>query len=142
MRTAMIGVAVLCAILVVAALAVPEGEIITVNVVTSEGRSHPVQLWVVEVEGSRYLRAGNPKADWLAELRATPAVTIGAGAHAGEVPIPVLAEAIDDDPKLRQQVAAAMGRKYGIADRIWAALRNRDESVPVRLTPRPPEPSP
>ena len=69
-------------------------------------------------------------------------MTIGAGAHAGEVPIPVLAEAIDDDPELRQRVAAAMGRKYGIADRIWAALRNRDEGVPVRLTPRLPEPSP
>ena len=142
MRAAMIGVASLCGLLVLAALAVPEGEVVTLNVIDREGHGHPVQLWLVEIEGSRYLRAGNPDADWLAELRATPAATLGAGLHAGEIPVPVLAEVIDDDPELRERVAAAMARKYGIADRIWAALRNRDDGVPVRLTPRPAEPSP
>jgi len=139
MRIAMIGVAALCALIVIAAVAVPEGEIATLNVIDEEGHPHPIQLWRVEIDGTSYLRATDPGADWLLELRRQPAVTLGAGLHAGEIPVPVFAEVVDTDPDLRRRVTAAMARKYGVADRIWAAIRGRDVSVPVRLVPRPAE---
>ena len=141
MRNVMIGFGVFWAFVVLAALAVPQGEIITLNVVDDEGHSQPMQLWMVQIEGSRYLRASEPDAEWLEKLRVEPAVTLGAGLHAGEIPVPVLAQVIDDDPALRRRVTAAMSRKYGVAERMWAALRDGDQSVPVRLSPRAQEPS-
>ena len=139
MRIAMVGIAATCALIVIAAVAVPEGEIATLNVIDEEGHSHPIQLWKVSIDGTSYLRAADPDADWLIELRRQPKVTLGAGLHAGEIPVPIFAEVIDTDPELRRRVTAAMARKYGIAERIWAALRNSDDSVPVRIAPRPAE---
>ena len=134
MRTIMIGIGAFWAVVVIAAVAVPQGEVITLNVIDAEGHSQPMQLWMVEIDGSRYLRASEPDVEWLDKLRAKPAATLGAGLHAGEIPVPVLAHVIDDDPELRRRVTAAMSRKYGIAERIWAALRDRDQSVPIRLS--------
>ena len=137
----MVGVAALCAVVVIASLLVPEGEVVTLNVLDIEGREYPTQLWIVELGGVSYLRAGNPNSKWLARLRDRPEVTLGA-AEAGEQPTPYLATPIDDDPAQRARIGAAMAEKYGLADWLWSTIADRDRSVPIRLDARPAESSP
>ncbi len=137
----MVGVAALCGVVVVAALLVPQGEVVTLHVLDSEGRSHPTQLWVVELDGVSYLRAGGPDTQWLARLRARPEVTLGHGT-VGESPTRYRATAIDDDPVLRARLGEAMAAKYGMADSLWGWLGDRVRSVPIRLDPSPVEASP
>ena len=137
----MIGVAALCAVVVIASLLIPQGEVLTLNVLDIEGREHPTQLWFVELAGVRYLRAGNPESEWLARLRERPEVTLGEG-HAGERPTPYLATPIDIDPSQRARISAAMAEKYGLADWLWSLIADRDRSVPIRLDPRATGPSP
>lgn len=137
----MVGVAALCAAVVIASLLVPQGEVVTLNVLDVEGRRHPTQLWIVELDDGPYLRAGDPNSEWLARLRDQPEVTLGAG-QAGEQPTPYLAEPIDDDPAQRARIGAAMAEKYGLADWLWSKIADRDHGVPIRLVDRPAESSP
>ena len=137
----MIGLAALCAVVVIASLLVPEGEVVTLNVLDIEGREYPTQLWIVELAGVSYLRAGNPNSEWLARLRDRPEVTLGED-QAGEQPTSYLATPIDDDPEQRERIGAAMAEKYGFADWLWSTIADRDRSVPIRLDARPAESSP
>jgi hypothetical protein len=137
----MVGVAVLCAAVVIAALLVPQGEVVTLHVRDVEGRSHPTQLWIVELDGFSYLRSGGPDTRWLARLRRDPGVTLGYG-HVGETPRPYIAVPIDGDPVLRARVGEAMAEKYRWADSLWSWLGDREHSIPIRLEPLPAEASP
>ena len=140
MKLVMLGVAALCAAVVVVALLIPQGEVVTLNVLDIEGRSHPTQLWIVELDGIAYLRSGRHDTLWLARLRERPEVTLGKG-HIGESATPYLARPIADDPTLRARVREAMHAKYGWTDSLWSWLSDRTRSVPVRLNPQPAEPS-
>lgn len=133
MRRIMIGFAALCAVLAVGAILVPQGEVVTLHVLDDEGHSHPTQLWIVELDGLRYLRAASPEVRWLERLRTHPDVMLGGG-H-GDERAPLRATPLDADADARQRVARAMAEKYGLADRLWAMLGDRAQSVPIRLEP-------
>ena len=131
MRRIMIGVGVLCATLAVAAILVPQGEVVTLHVTDVHGESHPTQLWIAEVDGTTYLRAGSPDALWLARLRDRNDVTLG-GEH-GTKAHAYRATPIEGDVVLRRRVGEAMAQKYGVADSLWALLSDRTRAVPIRL---------
>ena len=97
MRRMMVGFAALCAAVVIAALLVPQGEVVTLHVVDAEGHTHPTQLWIAEHDGAMYLRSASPDTRWLGRLRARPDVTIGSGGVT-ERPTPYHAVVIEGDP--------------------------------------------
>ena len=130
----MVGVTAFCVAVVVAALLVPQGHVVTLNVLDREGHSHPTQLWIVEIDGVSYLRAGAPDTRWLARLRERPEVTLD-GSRLGDDPTSYCATPIDDDPVARALVGEAMGAKYGWADSFWGWISDRTRSIPIRLGP-------
>lgn len=107
------------------------GEGVTLTTRDASGAEHQTPLWVVELEGAQYLRAGDGGSGWYARLRDLPEVTVE---RAGEVkryravPQPEKVPAVD----------ALMQEKYGIADRIVDLIRDPAGSVAVRLEPMPP----
>jgi hypothetical protein len=122
--------ATLLAILVVA-LALPKGEVVTLETTDANGRPHDSVLWIVEIDGVEYLRSGRPDSHWLARLREHPgAALVRDGTRRAYLAEPV------DDPAVRRAVNEAMARKYGIADALVRSAVDVERSVPVRLEAR------
>ena len=73
----MLGTAFVATLLVIAALLIPQGEVVTLHTSDANGDLQQTQLWIVDIEGQRYLRAVDPDSEWLSRLRADPNVELG-----------------------------------------------------------------
>ncbi len=112
-----------------------EGEVVGLTTYDARAHGHETDLWIVDIDGRSYLRADLPGADWLDRLRANPEAELrrdGTQERVRAVPF--------DDPALRDAVGRAMAEKYGLVDRLVAAIRDDDRAVPVLLEPIPAEP--
>lgn len=106
------------------------GEVVVLTTTDDAGASQETRLWVVELNGAWYLRAGSGQAGWFQRLSARPDVTvIRNDAPASYRAQPSVAE--------RDAVNALMADKYGWADRFIGWLFGRDDAVPVLITPTP-----
>jgi len=130
MRALMVVVGVATAAIVLGALWIDEGEVVTLSTADEASHVHHTQLWTVELDGTRYLRASAPDVAWLARIRVQPAVALDFGGLRVEFSATPV-----EDPGLRARVNQAMANKYGFADRVWGALGDRAASVPIRLDP-------
>jgi len=129
-RTVMIGVGSVAALLVLGTRLVDEGEIVELSTRDAKGREQMTELWVVDLPSGTWLRAGSPDVRWLARLRSTPEVVLERGEakrHYRAVP--------DEAADLRDQINRAMREKYGAMDRLWGRLSDRRLTIPVRLVP-------
>jgi hypothetical protein len=128
MRALMVVVGVVAAAIVLGALWIDEGEVVTLLTTDSDLHVHHTQLWTVELDDTRYLRASTPDVAWLARLREHPVVKLDLGGLRADFrATPV------EDPVLRARVNQLMANKYGFADRAWGAWGDREASVPIRL---------
>jgi hypothetical protein len=118
-------------ILVLAALALDEGDVVTL-ITRSEGMEYPSHVWIVEVGGRWYVRANRREVRWLQRLQEDPAVVLreGRGPHARSQEF---SARVVVDPAAGAKVNAAMAAKYGLADQVWSRIVDRSHSVPVRL---------
>ena len=119
------------AALVLAALLLDEGEVVTL-ITYGEGRSYQTQLWIVRLGGREHLRAGSSGARWLARLRVRPEVGLRRAEKSDAKARAYRARPSDEDG-LRDRVNRAMAAKYGLADRLWGLLSDRRRAVPVVL---------
>ena len=134
MRRAMLAIGIGAGILVFGALALDEGELVTLS--TEEGgRFYSTQLWIVEIDGREFVRANRPSAGWLKRLRANPEVGLRRSEAAHGAAEPYWAQPIDDQA-LRARVDAEILRKYRFADRTWARFADRTKAQLVELRPR------
>jgi hypothetical protein len=132
MRALLLTVGMAVAAIVIASSTVDEGEVVTLISQNGSGAYYDTQLWIVDVDGRLYLRAGSPGAQWLARLREHPDVVLKrADQTLAFTALP------KDDPQIRATVNERMAAKYGYADRLWGYVGRRGESVPVLLEPRP-----
>ena len=131
----MLAFGIVTGILVLGALFLDEGDVVTL-ITHSEEREYFSHVWIVEIDGRRYLRANRPEARWLRRLRENSAVGLreGRGLH---LPVKNYRAQIVRDPELRLRVDAAMAEKYGQADEIWGRIVERSNSVPIELLPAP-----
>ena len=127
LRKSLLTVAALIGVIVLAALMIDEGETVVLITSDAEGRPHETMLWVVEVEGTPYLRGGR-EAGWLARLRREPNVELERAGHLGSW----RASPAEDGAILRS-VNEAMALKYGFADRMLHLFADPEASVPIRL---------
>ena len=135
----MLAIGIVVGVLVLGALALDEGEIVSLS--TEEGgRFYSTQLWIVEVDGREFVRANRPSARWLARLRANPAVGLRRSGAAHGPSEPYWAEPTDD-PALRARVDAEISSKYRFADRTWGRFADRAKAQLVELKPRTASPS-
>jgi hypothetical protein len=92
------------------------------------GGVHETRLWVVDHEGSLWLRAGDKSSRWFRRLEVQPDVTVMRGSDElamRAVPVPEARDTIND----------LMHQKYGWADSLVCFFMPRDKKVPVRLLP-------
>ena len=114
------------AVVVVEQIAAESGEV----VVLTTADEQTTRLWIVEIDGQPYLRAGMPQAGWYQRLLAEPNVRVQwAGVERAYTAVPELVRV--------PEVNRLMREKYGWADAYIGFLFGREESVPVRLDTAP-----
>jgi hypothetical protein len=132
MRLLILAVGIAVAAVVFTSMFFDEGEVVTLVTKSAEGADFDTQLWIVQLDGHLYLRAGSPHARWLARVRDNPLVTLKRGDE--KAPFKAIPQ---EDPATRKAVNALMAEKYGYADRMLAYIVDRNHSVAILLEPRP-----
>ena len=122
-------VALLALLAVLTYLAGERTEVAMLRSVDSAGTVHETKLWVVDLDGTNWVRVGRPGRAWLERLKEHPdAELVRSG-----VARPYRAVVVTD-PATRERVDAAFAAKYGLVDR-WYGLVLRRDPTPVRLDP-------
>lgn len=131
MRQIMLVAAVAIAITVGAAEILGRGEVVEITTVALNGITRETPLWIVEVGGDLYLRAGSPSARWLARIENNPVIWL----EMGSVRQRFEALPLRDDRSVRTSVNRAIAEKYGLADTLVGLLVDPDRSVPILIRP-------
>jgi hypothetical protein len=131
LRVLMLAVGIVAGGLVIGAVVVDEGEVVTLVTLDESSREHSTQLWIVDIDRQPYLRASAPDARWLARIEAKPEVILHRG---GEVRNYLAVP--DRDGTSLDSLNRAMETKYGFADQLWSQILDRKAGVPIRLDPR------
>lgn len=118
---------VLVAVAVGTYLAGEQVEVAVLRTVDADGSPHDTKLWVVELDGTPWVRVARPERRWFVRLRAHPEVELVRGGRTARyraVPRPEARERADD----------AFAAKYGAVD-WWYGILLRSHAIPVQLVP-------
>ena len=126
LRIVLILVLLIVALFVLQWVASESGEVVVVGSKDAAGEIHETRLWVVDHDGSAWLRSGSPAAAWYARMRADPNVTIERGDQRFVARIEAL-------PDQRDVINDLMNSKYGWADDLIGLMFGRDDAIPLRL---------
>ena len=103
------------------------GEVVVVTTQDETGVKSETRLWIVEHEGSRWLRSGGGAASgWYQQLLANPQLELLRGTtryYHRATPVPDMQATVND----------LMGEKYGWADSYIGFLFGREDSIAIRL---------
>jgi hypothetical protein len=103
------------------------GEVVVLHTQTPEG-VRETRLWVVELDGIQYLRAG-PDSGWYRRLVAAPAVRLTRGATTADY-------RAETRLAVAEEINRLMREKYGWRDAyIEVLVGGRADAVPVALLP-------
>jgi hypothetical protein len=109
-------------------LASETGEVVVLHT-TADGAESTTRLWVVELDGSLWLRSGGGDSGWYARLAAEPRIQLE---RHGETRSYIA----EPESSRRDEINALMAEKYGWRDRVIGVMvGGRDTAVPVRLRP-------
>ncbi|MFI5216353.1 MAG: hypothetical protein ACHQ3O_07405 [Candidatus Limnocylindria bacterium] len=108
------------------------GEVVVLRTRDAAGAFHETRLWVVDHDGSAWLRAGNPSGGWFPRLSADPGVLLVRGSE-------TLAFQAVPTPEARDTINDLMQAKYGWADSYISFFFPRAKKIPVRLVPATPK---
>jgi len=115
---------------VVATLLVDAGEVATLTTFDDEGRGIDTRLWVVDMDGSTYVRATTEAPGWVERLEGRPEVRL----KRSRATILMRAFPLENEPT-RLAVNDAMLDKYGAVARLWHWMADGSDFRPVRLDP-------
>ncbi len=121
-------VVVLVLVIAVQFIASESGEVVVVTTTDADGVSAETRLWVVDHEGSAYLRSGSPQSGWFQRMQANPTI----GVVRGETS---MRATVEPDVSLRDTVNDLMREKYGWADAYISMLFGRADATPIRIVP-------
>jgi hypothetical protein len=109
------------------------GEVVDLTTTDAEGVDHHTSLWIVEDQGSQWLRAGSIDSAWYVRLRDNPEVRLHRGGQDGTYrAFPA--------PQHTDRINLLMARDYGYADQLVGLFRDDTKSMAVRLDPIEPTP--
>jgi Uncharacterized protein conserved in bacteria (DUF2255) len=94
------------------------------------GAPHDTKLWVVDYNGTSWVRVGKPRRLWYRRLLRRPSVELRRGPHTYSV----TAHA-HTDLETRQALDQRFREKYGLVD-WWYGVLIRRGAVPIQLEPR------
>ena len=123
----------LAGILVIGALLLDEGQVVTL-LTQGDGREFETHLWIADVDGQLYIRANRPDADWLGRIDADPAVGLRLKDGIGEEVLRFSARRVKDLPT-RERVTRTLAQKHGFADRVRTFLAKDKNTVVLELVP-------
>lgn len=115
----MLAMGVMTAALVVAVTLTDEGEVVHLITMDETGQPRDTQLWIVEVDGQSYLRAGGDDLAWLGRLQTGKSASLKRDGKAVKI-----ASSIETAADIRARVDSAMSEKYGFADGVWDVVRS------------------
>lgn len=128
-RSGMLAVGFLTAAIVLAVLIPDKGEVVRLVTQDADGQQRYTDLWIAEIDGHAFFRAGNPGVGWLARLEASDRTYLEREGRTLEIET-----LIENDPEIRDQLNLAMAEKYGFVDRVWGWVRSLDP-VAIRIHP-------
>lgn len=102
------------------------GEVVEVTTSDDRGIEYQTSLWVVEDQGSEWLRAGSRESAWYQRLVAYPDIRMQRNGQL--FPYRAIPE-----PDATSRINALMARDYGWADQVVGLLRDESKSVAIRL---------
>jgi hypothetical protein len=102
-------------------------EVVVLHTHDASGAAHDTRLWVVDHDGSAWLRAGSPESGWYKRVAADPSISItrrSTEMRYRATPV----------PEQRAVINELMHAKYGWGDQfIGWMIGGRDRAIPVRL---------
>jgi hypothetical protein len=104
-------------------------EVVVLRTYDAEGISYDTKLWVVDQEGTPWVRVANPKRQWFQRLLADPRAELIRNQHASHV-----VAAPRDTPEARASIDRLFREKYGAID-WWYGVVLRRGAIPIRLDP-------
>ena len=107
-------------------------EVAVLRTHDDSGVPYDTKMWVVDVDGSPYVRIGRPGRGWGERAKAHPDVDL----IRGDVTTPCTA-AVVEDPALRTRIDDAFAAKYGWVD-WWYGVVVRKYAIALRLDARAP----
>jgi hypothetical protein len=119
---------IVVAVMAGAYFASESGEVVVLRTRDAAGAVRETRLWVVDHDGSPWLRAGNSQGGWFTRLSAQPEVEVVRGGETRTFHA-------QPTPAARDTINELMQRKYGWADSYVSVLFPRSKKVPVRLLP-------
>ena len=130
--TRIIGIVILLPLLYVLAVLVASefgGEVVEVETFDDRGRKFSTSLWIVDLYGDTWIRAGDPDSAWVQRLRVNPEVAMTReGARAT-----YHAEIVED---FAERINDGMREKYGRADQLISTIHDDEAVLAIRLVPR------
>lgn len=104
-------------------------EVAVLRTTDGAGAVRETKLWVIDLDGTAWVRVARPERSWFRRLRERPEVELVR--HGVARPY----RAIEiQDPEMRARVDAAFRDKYGLVD-WWYGLVLRRDPRPIRLDP-------
>ncbi len=105
-------------------------EVVELHTVDSAGEPVTTRLWIVDHEGTAYLRVGADGSGWYSRLTANPEIELTRGGQR-------MAYLAVPTPALSDDINALMQQKYTWGDTfIGALVGHREGSIPIALKPR------
>ncbi len=104
------------------------GEVVVLTTTDDAGADHETRLWIVDSEGSAWLRAGMAESGWYARILRQPKVTLARnGQSAAFTALPT--------PEATSKVTNLIQQKYGWGETLLSSTLDRSTSVAIKLTP-------
>ncbi len=116
----------LVVVFVVQFAASESGEVVVITSYDREEVAYDTRVWVVELDGQWYLRAGSRDAAWAERLAERPDFFMVRGEFQGRV-------VARWDEQNTPGVNALMAEKYGWADRLVGTLYPRDNAIAIEV---------
>ena len=115
---------------VIQIIASESGEVVVTTTQDATGVGKETRLWIVDHDGSAWLRSGSIQSGWYQRLIVNPQIHI----QRGDGSFTALAEPIVD---AKDVINGLMNDKYGWADDYIGMLYGRSGPVPIRLSTDP-----
>ena len=109
-------------------IAAESGEVVALTTTNSNAEDQVTRLWVVDHEGSQWLRSGSDVARWYGNILERSEVEVLRGR---EVQPYTAVPSIEN----RDAINGLMLQKYGWADDYIGFFFSRENSIPIRLDP-------
>ena len=107
-------------------VAAESGEVLVITTQDASGVARQTRLWVVDHDGSAWLRSGSTRSGWYQRLIANPRISV----RRGDATFAAVAEPSVD---ARDSINDLMNDKYGWADDYIGMLYGRGGAIPIRL---------